>query len=260
MGRLEAVQTTRNLTSSNDRPLVNSQSADVRVAERQESARKPRPPIICYDCQEEGHISRNCPRPQRPRRDQAPRRLDDERAPTQAVKMVVSGLKRGREGDPIDSDRQVYIKLRINDATHKCLLDSGSDVTLFPSHTVRGLNITPCERVLTAANGTVIRVDGEVTVEAAAGSHKFQIEGVVSDHVSEIMLGNDVLHEHEVIWNFRDKKIEFDGHRFKLCGGAKQRWRIRSGRSWFAMRYPCCGCASIRSRRSASLLSMGTSG
>ena len=97
-------------------------------------------------------------------------------------------------------------------------------MTLFPSSALRGIRVTPCKRVLTAANGTAIRVDGEVTVEAAAGGHKFQIIGVVSDHISEISLGNDFLHEHEVIWNFRDKKIEFDGHRFKLCGGAKKRW------------------------------------
>ena len=89
--------------------------------------------------------------------------------------MVTNNTKRRREDDDDDTDRRVYIKLRINGGTHKCLLDSGSDATLFPANVVRNLPMVPCRRMLTAANGTSIRVDGEVAVEVAAGSHKFRI-------------------------------------------------------------------------------------
>ena len=47
----------------------------------------------------------------------------------------------------------------------------------------------PTTRRIRAANGTAIKVTGTVTVEAHAGQHCMKITGLVSPHVSEVMLG-----------------------------------------------------------------------
>ena len=67
----------------------------------------------------------------------------------------------------------------------KCLLDSGSDVTLIPSSFIPGCKVfRTTERVL-AANGTPIRIAGEVNIEVAVKGHLVRISGLSTDHIWE---------------------------------------------------------------------------
>ena len=77
----------------------------------------------------------------------------------------------------------------VNGKSSKCLLDTGSDVTLLPSSLTSGVELEPTARRIRAANGTAIKVIGMATVEANAGAHHMTITGLVSPHVNEVMLG-----------------------------------------------------------------------
>jgi len=60
--------------------------------------------------------------------------------------------------DQNDSDivrGQTYLRLVVNGKPSRCLLDTGSDVTLLPTSVVTGLRMEPTTRRIRAANGSV---------------------------------------------------------------------------------------------------------
>ena len=67
-----------------------------------------------------------------------------------------------------------------------CLLDTGSDITLFPHVIVRGLPLDQCVVDLSTANGTGIPILGAVSAKL-----QVKIDGLVTDHVDEVILGLD---------------------------------------------------------------------
>lgn len=104
------------------------------------------------------------------------------------------------------------------------MVDSGSDVTILPTHVVHGIPLQSCNQRIRAANGTQIRVAGQIEVLAEAGQSRLWIEGLVSDHVMEVMLGNDFLSKHVALWNFRTSELELDGVVHHLCHKESQDW------------------------------------
>jgi hypothetical protein len=161
-----------------------------------------------------GHYSRSCPEA-RVRRFQS-----DEGATTRSgVDGVVMGASSGDR-----KSRKTYIQLRINGVQRKVLLDTGSDATLLPSFAVRGVRMEVSDARLVAANGTSIRVKGKATVEAFAGPHRFEITGLVTDHVAELMLGFDLLKELGAVWNFQNDEIQLAGVVHKLCSKERTGW------------------------------------
>ena len=122
---------------------------------------------------------------------------------------------------------QTYLKLFISGKWRKCLLDTGSDVTLLPTSVVAGMQLESTARKITAANGTAIKVLGTATVSASSGQHHMRISGLVSSHVGEIMLGIGFLKEHDAVWNFRVGEVVLAGYRHKLCSRDRQPWYRR---------------------------------
>ena len=60
--------------------------------------------------------------------------------------------------------RDAYIELVIAGRTCSCLLDTGSDLTLFPNALVHELTLDQCVVDLSSANGTSIQIIGTVKV------------------------------------------------------------------------------------------------
>ena len=73
--------------------------------------------------------------------------------------------------------REAYIELVIAGRTYSCVLDTGSDVTLFPHALVRGFPLDQCVVDLSAANGTSIPILGAVTVTVRLQGRDIEIEG-----------------------------------------------------------------------------------
>lgn len=164
-----------------------------------------RPTPKCYFCGEPGHFIRNCKKRKSDRTDE--------------VKSATM-----RKSDATVLRGQTYLRLTINGKMTKCLLDTGSDVTLLPSTLVAGARIEPTDRRIRAANGTAIRVTGTATVEAHSGSHHMSITGLVSPHVSEVMLGIAFLKHEKALWNFDLGEIVLSEYRHKLCSRGRASW------------------------------------
>ncbi|ESN93942.1 hypothetical protein HELRODRAFT_180351 [Helobdella robusta] len=87
------------------------------------------------------------------------------------------------------------------------LLDSGSRVSIIPSSMVDVARVTPTKRSLKAANNTEIPIKGEMRLWIKVGGFSKLASVLVSDHVSEIILGLDWLVNNKVSWKFDEAQI-----------------------------------------------------
>ena len=120
--------------------------------------------------------------------------------------------------------REVYIELMLNGIEEITLLDTGCEVSLVNSKFTDKLEIENSGVRLMAANHTHIDVQGDVVLPFKLGELELPTPALVSDCVSEIMLGVDFLAGRECLWNFRDMTLTINGHICKL--------HRRPGPSW----------------------------
>ena len=167
----------------------------------------------CYECGDVSHRARNCPSRDRNSDGSARARITE------------GGVKTNRQVTKT-GDRQVeraaYLPLKIGRRKIKCLLDTGSEVCLFPARFAAAGSCTPMGQRLTAANGTDIKVLAEVTVVADLDGRKLDIRGYASPQVTEIILGLNFLESHKVHWSFGDGTISMYGKIHRLFDREKQ--------------------------------------
>jgi len=167
-------------------------------------------------------MSRQCKLPRRQEsKSSQPAAGSNSAAPKPAVIGSNRSTKAQNDNRP---DRRVYLRLNVDGHARKVLLDTGSDVTLLPSFAVKGVQVEECDSRILAANGTAIKVKGRATVNVKGGAHEFQLTGLVTDHVVEIMIGIDFLHEHEAIWNFKTGEIQLDSYTHRLQSKGQTTW------------------------------------
>ena len=166
-----------------------------------------RRPIRCFNCNEPGHLRRQCPYEQRLRG-----RTDNLSAPA-----VARGVA--------EHSGRVHLKVTINDKLYSCLLDSGCDVTLIPSKMVRKDRIWSTEQRCLAANGTQVPIIGWTIIQARIDRIPVEISGLVTEHVADCMLGIDWLRQNNIIWDFARGQIRVDDRVYELeSRKRKQDW------------------------------------
>ena len=96
------------------------------------------------------------------------------------------------------------------------LLDTGSDITLIPARYMGNVELHSTDHALTAANGTKIAVLGEASLPFSLGKYEGVINGLVTEHVTDIILGMDWLVQHCDVWEFRHSRVRIGGTYHKL--------------------------------------------
>ena len=146
VGRLRLLEEQRKGANTQP-PAVSVEAPAPRRASPAKQSPPSRPLPKCYFCGDIGHMVKDCEKNNQYARNGGVSRADDQ-----------------NDSDTVRG--QTYLRLVVNGKPSKCLLDTGSDVTLLPTSVVTGLRMEPTTRRIRAANGTAIKVTGTATVEA----------------------------------------------------------------------------------------------
>ena len=120
------------------------------------------------------------------------------------------------ENDSLVVGHSTYLKATIGAKDYDCLLDTGSEVSLLPAVLVDKSYITRTSQTLKAANGTTIPILGDVAMPIRVGQFETTVNGLVSEHVSEVMLGIDWLTTNGAVWDFDKSQICIGGRSYRL--------------------------------------------
>ena len=195
--------------------------------------------IVCWNCGQPGHLAPQCltgrrevrfpPFPDRPVQ---PQQMDSSRnfRPMQTGQQqqsqasqpsreyralsVKKSSVRATSGDSFRS--ATYLKARVDGREQDCLLDTGSKVSLLPATLVPRSQFRPTDYTLRAANATPIEVLGCADVPITTEMYSLVVDGIVTNHVTEVMLGVDWLSDNSTQWNFVDSTIQLGGSVHKL--------------------------------------------
>jgi len=164
----------------------------------------------CHYCNEPDHVIRYCP----------------YRQETEVKHDIVYGNNREESSMAANGgvvySRQVkgsssaYIKMQLHGKTVPALLDSGCGSNICPVRYIRAKNLQPSNQVLFAANESQIQVLGESVLRARIGGRHYQIPVLVTNQVSDIVIGLAFLEDNDFVWRFRQRCVEFNGQRVPL--------------------------------------------
>jgi len=114
------------------------------------------------------------------------------------------------------TDHPVYIKARIGRKDAICLVDTGSEKCVITRKLVDEAAMEPAGCRFFAANGTTINVVGQIILNVHVGDLTIPTRFVVSDNVTEPMLGVNWLRRNRIIWNFAKDLLLVNGRKFNL--------------------------------------------
>jgi len=174
-----------------------------------------RPPMLCYNCGQPDHMSRQCTEP---RRSNQNRKTNVEHTKPLMVGGVTKKICQS-------GAHPTYLRTKVGACECDCVLDTGSEATIIPALIVERRNIVKMSHVLTAANGTSSPVLGEITVPIRKGNYETVMTDLVTEHVFEVMLEIDWLTENQAMWEFVHSQICIGNQCYQL--------RVQTGnRQW----------------------------
>ena len=195
----------------------------------------------CFTCESPEHISSNCPsRPRFPigtcyycgsgthMRNNCPHLEINRQVNTNYGANVVT-VSQSKEIAKHGGDRKAYLDMTLDGVPCQFLLDSGCGMTLLPACLVHPNKILQTSWTAKSVEGKYILLKGEATVELKVGNLSLSTNALVSETISEPILGFDWLVQNEVFWGFGSHQICIRGQTFPLvhkpsgqpneCGG-----------------------------------------
>jgi transposase InsO family protein len=163
---------------------------------------------LCFSCGEEGHFSRACPHSDRSR----------EYQHTSKKASGFSAMKLACRTKREMKTHNVYLQMKLDGVNRSFLLDSGCGMTLIPAHLVNGYPIQRTNKTVHAANGASITLRGEVKVNLQLGNLVIPTDALVSEFVTEGMIGYDWLVDNDCYWGFKTGQIMIRDQVFPLQG------------------------------------------
>jgi len=106
---------------------------------------------------------------------------------------------------------KVYVQGKVEGHDVNCLLDSGSEITIFPKWLIPDYLIMPTNQGLHNVNGSNINLVGETQIRCEFANLTLITHGVVSNQVNEVMFGHDFLSQNKATWDFANATLTIGG-------------------------------------------------
>ena len=155
--------------------------------------------IVCYNCQRQGHVARNCP---------GRMEDDDDNPPTGVAASQPSARSSAAGVSDLMSDYETYIEIDVNGVKIPVLLDTGCDRVLVPRRVVPDADLSPTTVELYAANGSRIDVLGIMRLRFTINHRVMYVDALVSNDIAETIFGFQFLRKYDCKWHFTKNLLE----------------------------------------------------
>jgi len=170
--------------------------------------------FICFGCGEPGHMKRNCPyKSYTGNYYQGSPRGQNSNYPQQGNQSFEQINRVGTVGG---GSSLCYLPVKFRGADYEFIIDTGSGTTIVPTSMMNGQRIYSTQEIAINANGTPLILDGEVRMCVRIGKHSVWMRALVSQQVSEPVLGKDFMREYRIILNMGRREATFKGQVIKL--------------------------------------------
>ena len=173
-------------------------------------------PRACFICGDTSHLKRQCPHAanmshsgQRQPSSQNASNIWSTGHNRNLSSQRTAAATRGSHGQ-LDNGN-VYLVVHVDGRRHLALLDSGCELSLAPNNLVGRYPLRPTSHHAYAANGSPIHVIGETDIEFESSGHMFFATVLVTEDVSELMLGIAWLTAQYGVWDFYNRTLYVDG-------------------------------------------------
>ena len=126
---------------------------------------------------------------------------------------IVDSLEVSVNGSTVNGQLP-HIRTMIHGQLIDCLIDTGSSANLINSKLVTTLkltNIQPSKVNLCSINKTPIKVHGETIVSMMIGSKLCNVDVIVADINSDVVLGNPFICDHKALLDMNDQSVTIPG-------------------------------------------------